>query len=181
MNNAVVCLLVGFLFPIIFVTPTGHTMQAGAKEEAVKVSQLPAAVVQAVKTNCAGCSIHKAAREVENGVTIYDLEFKHRQGEMDVAEDGSVIDRETVVPLKDVPAAALDAIRRGALGGTIKQVAKDEVRAELKDGKIIKLDTPKYLYEAELEKGNQVAEIEVTAEGQVTEAPQWRRKGTKEN
>jgi hypothetical protein len=50
---------------------------------------------------------------------------------MDVAEDGSVIDRETVVALLDVPAAALDAIRKGALGGTIKQVAKDEVRAEL--------------------------------------------------
>jgi hypothetical protein len=181
MKNAVVCLMFGVVVSIIFDTPIGQTMQEGAKEETIKVSQLPAAVVQAVKTNCAGCSIHKATREVENGVLIYDLEFKNRQGEMDVAEDGSVIDRETVVPLKDVPAAALDAIRKGAAGGAIKQVAKDEIRAELKNGQIIKLDTPKYLYEADLKKGNQVGEIQVTPEGQVTEAPQWRSKGSKEN
>lgn len=162
-------------------TTVGQTNQEGAKEEKVTESQLPAAVAQAVKENCARCSIAKATREVENGVTIYDFEFKNRQGEMDVAEDGSVIDREIVVALKDVPAAALDAIRKGAGGGKIKQVARGEIRAELKDGQIMKLASPRYVYEADLVKGNQVAEIEVTPEGQVTEAPQWRNKNAKEN
>jgi len=159
----------------------GQTNQEGAKEQKVTRSQLPVAVAQAIETNCVSCSIDKATREVENGVTVYDIEFKHRQGEIAVAEDGSVIDRETVVAVNDVPAAALDAIRKGASGGRIKQVAKGEIHAELKDGVIIKLASPRYLYEAELMKGNQVAEIEVTPEGQVTEAPQWRRKNTKEN
>jgi hypothetical protein len=35
------------------------------------------------------------------------------------------------------------------------------------------LDTPKYLYEADLLNGNKVGEIVVTPEGQVTEAPKW--------
>ena len=153
----------------------------GTKEEKVKMSQLPAAVVQAIKNNCSNCVIDKATREVENGVTVYDLEFKPGQGEMDVAEDGSVIDRETAVEIKDVPAAALEAIRKGAAGGKIKQVAKDEVRAELKDGKIIKLGTPRYLYEADLVKGNKVAEIQVSPEGLVIEPPKWKTKGAKEN
>jgi len=89
--------------------------------------------------------------------------------------------RETVAQTKDVPAAALEAIRKGAAGGKIKQIAKDEIRAELKDAKIIKLDSPKYRYEADLVKGNQVAEIQVSPEGQVIEAPKWKARGAKEN
>ena len=170
----------GVVMMLALATSTGARPQ-GTKEEKVKMSQLPAAVAQAIKSNCPNCVIDKATREVENGVTVYDLEFKSGQGEMDVAEDGSVIDRETVVQTGDVPSAALDAIRKGAAGGKIKQVAKDEVRAELKAGNIIKLGTPKYLYEADLVKGNQVAEIQVSPEGQVMEAPKWRAKGAKEN
>lgn len=80
-----------------------------------------------------------------------------------------------------MPAAALDAIRKGAPGAKIKQVAKGEIRAELKGGRITKLESPRYVYEAELEKGNEVAEIEVSSEGQIIEAPVWVKKGAKEN
>ena len=159
----------------------GLSMQQGAKEVRVKATQLPAAVAAAIKNNCPNCVIDKATREVENGVTVYDIEFKRGQGEMDVAEDGSVIDRETVVETKDMPEAALGAIRKGAAGGTIKQVAKDEIRAELKEGKIIKLDTPRYVYEADLARGGKVAETQVSPEGQVIEAPKWKTKRAKEN
>jgi len=58
-------------------------------------------------------------------------------------------------------------------GGTIKQIARDEVRNELRDGRVIKLDTPKYLYEADLLNGNKVGETVITPEGQVTEEPKW--------
>jgi len=145
----------------------------------VSASQLPAAVKEAIKSDCPSCIIAKATREVENGVTVYDVEFKTGQGEMDVAEDGSVIDRETVEQTKDIPAAALEAIRKGAAGCKIKQIAKDEIRAELKDGKVVRLDTPKYRYEADLVKGNQVAEIQVSPEGQVIEALSGRQRARK--
>ncbi|HEY8228616.1 MAG TPA: hypothetical protein VIG25_25345 [Pyrinomonadaceae bacterium] len=164
---------------LVLSTLTSATLQTRPKEQKLKPSQLPAAVAQTIKTTCPNCVIDEATREVENGVTIYDIEFKRGQGEMDVAEDGSVIDRETVVRQTEVPAPALDAIRKA--GGKIKQIAKDEVRAELKDGTVVKLDNPKYLYEADLVKGNQVAEIQVSPEGQVTEAPKWRSRGTPEN
>lgn len=171
--------LCGIVMMLALAAPAVLAFQE-TKEVKVKTSQLPAAVVEAIKSNCPNCVIRKATREVENGVTIYDFEFKGGQGEMDVAEDGSVIDRETIVQTTEIPSAALDAIRKGALGATIKQIAKDEVRAELKNGKVIKLDSPRYLYEADLVKGNQVAEIEVSAEGQVTEGPRWRKKGSRE-
>lgn len=177
-------ILSALCIPVVLITlSTSVTlaMQEGTQEQKIKPSQLPPAVVQAVKANCPGCSIDKATREIENGVRVYDIEFKRGQGEIAVAEDGSVIDRETIVAIKDVPAAALDAIKKGASGGKIKQVSKDEIHAELKEGQIIRLESPKYVYEAELVKGNQVAEIEVTAEGKVIEAPAWGKRGTKEN
>ena len=55
----------------------------------------------------------------------------------------------------------------------LEQIAHDEVRTELKDGRVITLDTPECLYEADLLNGNKVGEIVVTPEGQVTEGPKW--------
>lgn len=166
---------------LIGATIVGQTTQEGTKEEKIKISQLPDVVAQTLRTNCAGCAIDKLTREIENGVTIYDVEFKRNQGEIVIAADGSVIDRETVVSVNDVPAAALEAIRKGAAGAKIKRVMKGEIRAELKDGQIVKLGSSRYVYEAELEKKNQMAEIEVSAEGQIIESPEWRRRGAKEN
>src|SRR5688572_18831289 len=93
-----------------------------AQEAKVKESQLPAAVKRTLETACPQCKIDKASREVENGVTIYDFEFKHGKGEMDVTEDGLIVSRETLVHEKDVEAAALDAIRHAAAGGRIVQI-----------------------------------------------------------
>jgi uncharacterized membrane protein YkoI len=180
MKRAMVSLLSGVLISIYSTALIVHGMQGEPKEVRLTLAQLPPAVLEAIKTNCAGCSIDKATREVENGVTIYDIEFKGGKGEIAIAEDGSVIDREVVVKLKDVPAAALDAIRKNSAGGKIKQVARGEIRAELKDGQITKLASPRYVYEAELLKGEQVGEIEVTAEGQVLEPTEWRKRGKKE-
>ena len=176
MNRRLILLFVSFLIVLSF---SALTTEAQRKSSARRI-KLPRAVSEALKNNCPDCVIAKVTREVENGVTIYDFEFKQGQGEMDVARDGTVIDRETAIAEAEVPAPALEAIRKAAAGGTISQIEKDEIRAELKDGKIIKLDAPKYAYEADLAKGKQVGEVVVTPEGQITEGPKWRKKGTKE-
>ena len=149
-------------------------------EVKVNASQLPAAVKQALATNCPNCEIRQASREVENGVTIYDFEFKHGKGEMDITADGLVVSRETVMDEKNVEAPALEAIRQAAAGGRIGPILKEEVSADLLDGKVLRLESPKFFYEAGLAKGDQVAEIKVTPKGEVVEAPVWRKKGTRE-
>ena len=54
---------------------------------------------------------------------------------------------------------------------------KSEIRSEIKKegeiGTLVKLDTPRYVYEAELEKDGQTGEIEVDAEGNITEPLKW--------
>jgi hypothetical protein len=61
--------------------------------------------------------------------------------------------------------------------GTCYQTCKEPFKANclrrLKDGRVINLDTPEYLYEANLLNANKVGEILVTLEGQVTEGPKW--------
>jgi hypothetical protein len=163
-----------------FALTTAWAMQS-AKEKKLKISELPAAVAQTVKAECPECAINKLTREVENGVTIYDFEFKGGDGEMDVTPEGFVVSRETVVQIDDLPGLVRDAIRKAAGSGRVRQVLKEQVHADLTEGKVVKLDTPKYFYEADLLKGNQVAEIVVSPEGQVIEAPKWRKRNAIEN
>ena len=151
-------------------TLVAHAWDAGAAPQVQKASRsrnLPAAVSKAIQDNRPGAEIDKLTLEKENGITFYDFEFKADQGEMDVAEDGTVLDIATVIQMKDVPEPAAAAITNAAKGRTIKRIERSEVRAEIvKEGgkaRISKLATPKYVYEAELSKG----EIEVTAEGKV--------------
>jgi hypothetical protein len=139
--------------------------------------ELPAAVAQAVKANVPNAEIATAEVEKEAGINLYDIEFKAGKGEIEVAEDGTVMDVATIIAMKDLPKAAGEAILKAAPGATIKQLEKSEVRAEIKKegemGKIVKLATPRYVYEAELVKGEHRGEIQVAADGKVIEALKW--------
>lgn len=131
-------------------------------------SRLPAAVARAVDENRPGAEIDKLEVEKEEGITVYDFEFKDGRGEMDVAADGTVLDVSTLVEMKDVPEAAAAVIQRAARGTTIKQLSKSEVRGRIErqggKGRIAILATPEYIYEGELTKGG---EVEVTADGRI--------------
>jgi hypothetical protein len=138
---------------------------------------LPEAVAKAVKDNCPKAVIEKTDLEEGGGVKLYDIEFKDGMGEIEVAEDGTVMDVSTVIEMKDVPEAAAEAIRKAAKGASIKQIEKSEVRGELKrEGekvRIVKLDKSMFLYEAELVKGDQRGEIQVAPDGKIVEAVKW--------
>jgi hypothetical protein len=130
-------------------------------------AKLPAAVAKAVEENRPGAEIDTLEIEKEGGFKLYDIEFKNGRGEIEVAEDGTVLDVSDIVDMKDIPAAAAAAIRNEADGRTIKQVEKSEVRAKIAKeggkGRLSKLASPEYVYEAELSKG----EVEVAADGRL--------------
>jgi hypothetical protein len=143
--------------------------EAGAQDKARSKDRknLPAAVSKAIQENRPGAEIDKLDVEKDSGIAFYDVEFKAGQGEMDIAEDGTVLDIATVIDMKDLPEPVAAAIRTAAKGKPIKQLERSEVRAEIvKEGgkaRISKLSTPKYVYEAEFSSG----EVEVTPEGKV--------------
>lgn len=151
----------------------------GKKQEKQAKIELPSAVNKAVRDNVPNAEIDKLDVEEEAGIKLYDIEFKAAKGEIEVAEDGTVMDIATIIQMKDVPKPAAGAIQRAVEGAKarIKQLEKSEIRAEIqtegKKGKIVKLATPKYVYEAELVRGNQTGEIQVAPDGKVVEALKW--------
>ena len=143
-----------------------------------KRGRLPAAVLKAIDDNRPGAEIGKLEIEDEAGIKLYDIEFKAGQGEIEVAEDGTVLDLVTIVDLKDVPEAAAAVMRKAAGTGAIRQVEKSEVRARIEKtggkGRLAVLAASEYVYEAELTKGG---EVEVAPDGRVIKGPKSMGKG----
>jgi uncharacterized membrane protein YkoI len=142
---------------------------------------LPEAVAKAFKAEFPKGEIAKADEEKENGITVYDIEFKEGglARETDIAADGTILTVAVVVDPNQVPQAAMKAIKAAAEGGAVKQVEKTEIRCEAKDGKITRLDKPKTEYEAAMTKGDLSAEVVVDDKGAVVEAPKWAKPGEK--
>ncbi|MGB3861633.1 MAG: PepSY-like domain-containing protein [Candidatus Aminicenantaceae bacterium] len=153
------------------------------QEEKAEV-QLPAAVLKAIEENVPNAEIEKVEVEEKGGIALYDIEFKADQGEIEVAENGTVIDVVTVITIEDVPEAVAEVLKKSAEGATIIRIEKSEVWSEVKmegeQGTIVKLDSPKYVYEAELMKDDQTGEIEVAADGTVIEPLKWDTEESKE-
>lgn len=154
-----------------------ETQETEAQEVAEPEIELPAAVSTVVKENFPDAEISFIEQAEELGIVLYDIEFKADQGEIEVAEDGTVIDVVTIIPMEELPEAAVQAIQSAAEGVTIKRLEKSEIRSEIKGegerGVIVKLEAPKYVYEAELEKDGQTGEITVDAEGNIIEPLKW--------
>ena len=157
--------------------------QSVDQEEKAEV-QLPAAVLKAIEENVANAEIEKVEVEEKGGIALYDIEFKADQGEIEVAEDGTVIDVVTVITMEDVPEAVAEVLKKAAEGATIIRIEKSEVLSEVKmegeQGTIVKLDSPKYVYEAELMKDDHTGEIEVAADGTIIEPLKWDTEESKE-
>jgi uncharacterized membrane protein YkoI len=154
-----------------------------SKEQETKAEkELPAAVVEAIKANVPDAEIDFVEVAKEAGITLYDIEFKANRGEIEVAEDGTVLDVVTVITMGDLPGAAAEAIQKAVEGATIKRLEKSEIRSEIKKegevGELVILDTPRYVYEAELIKDGQTGEVEVDAEGNIIEPLKWDTKGS---
>lgn len=171
--------IIAVLVVVLAAVPVWAGQQGKVQPAKAKV-ELPAAVAQAVKANFPGAEIKTAEVEKEAGLNLYDIEFKGDKGEIEIAEDGTVMDIAVIVGYKDVPREVVKAIRTAAPGAAIRQIEKSEIRAELKKegdkGRVVKLAAPKYVYEAEVHKGEQSGEIQVAPDGMIVEALKWRAK-----
>ena len=121
MRNVSCSIVGGFLASLLFITATGCNQH---KEEAQKVelSKVPAPVMASVNTRFPGANIDSVEKETENGAVVYDIELKQqgRKYEMDIKEDGTVMEIEKEI--KAPPAAVSRAIQSKYPGATIKEV-----------------------------------------------------------
>lgn len=142
--------------------------------------ELPAAVIEAIETHVPDAEIDKVEVDEEAGITLYDIEFKGDRGEIELAADGTVIDVVTIVMIEELPEAASKAIQDAIGDAKILRLEKSEIYSEIdtegEKGTIVKLEVHKFVYEAELEMDGQTGEIEVDADGNITEPLKWDQK-----
>ncbi|MGD2246641.1 MAG: hypothetical protein PVI11_08850 [Candidatus Aminicenantes bacterium] len=150
-----------------------ESQEAAEKEE----MELPAAVSEVVKAYFPNAQIDKIEVAEEYGITLYDIEFKADQGEIEVAVDGTILDVVTIITMDELPKGAAEAIQKAAEGATILRLEKSEIHSVIKEeegkGTLVKLDSFRYVYEAELMKDGQTGEVEVDADGNITEPLKW--------
>lgn len=146
-----------------------------AETPAKTSTKLPAVVKKAFDSKFPKATIERADAETENGLEIFDLEFKDRglEKEADFAKDGTLLESTLVIDMKDIPKDAMNAIRKSAEGAKLGRAEKVEVNCSVKDGKVTKLSKAELRYAVEIAKDGKHAEVTVNSKGKVVEEPQW--------
>jgi hypothetical protein len=107
---------------------------AWAAEEKIDADKLPPKVKETLKGKFPGAKITSAIKETENNEVIYDVEMtvNGKKHEMDCKEDGTIINFENEIAVKDLPKAVADAVKAKHPDATIKEAMETMV---IKDGK----------------------------------------------
>jgi len=132
-------------------------------------SALPDAASDAIEAGWPGATIGRAEVEDEHGLKVHEVDLTHggRDMEVTVADDGTILEVETELALADTPEPVKGAIIKAADGAVVHEIEREETRAVVRDGKLVKLDKPIVTYEAEFRKAGKEVEIELTPDGKI--------------
>lgn len=106
-----------------------------AADEKVEIDKLPQRVVTTLKARFPGASITSATKATENGEVIYDIEMKKngRKNEMDVRQDGTIVNFENEIMVKGMPAVVANAVKTKYPNCTIKEAMEVMMVKDTKD------------------------------------------------
>jgi hypothetical protein len=90
----------------------------------VDLDKVPANIMSAIKARFPDPQIRSVEKEDENGKVMYDVELtqKGRKYEMDIKEDGTIVEVEKEVTAKDFPAACAKAVAAKFPNAKIKEI-----------------------------------------------------------
>ena len=96
--------------------------EKGEKKE--HPSKAPRQVMDAVNARLPGAEVTNLEKETEGGNVVYDMELRHqgRKYEMDVKEDGTIMEIEKEVSASDVPPAVTRTVETKYPGARIKEI-----------------------------------------------------------
>jgi len=145
-------------------------------EKGEKKCSLPAAVQAAVKALFPTATIEKSEMEKES-VKMYEVNVKdgNKESNVKLAEDGIVVEVETVEDINALPAAVAQTLK--AQNAKLSKVEKAVEHAQLK---LVKLDMPVTTYEAKIVKNGKEIEIKVAADGTIIKQETKEKKCTKD-
>jgi hypothetical protein len=116
-----------FVFACGFVTLgflAGAFCAEDDKGKKLTEDKLPKAVRESIKERFPGAKLTSIEKETEEGKVVFDIELKHegRKYEMDIKEDGTIVEIEKEVAAKDLPEAVAKALEAKYPGGKIKEI-----------------------------------------------------------
>jgi uncharacterized membrane protein YkoI len=111
------------------------TTGAWAQDEPVDPDKLPPKVAATLKAKFPGAKITAATKTTENGEVVYDIEMTKngRNHEMDVKENGGIVNFENEIAIKDLPRAVASAVKAKHPDATIKEAMEVMVIKNSKD------------------------------------------------
>ena len=130
---------------------------ARADEEKVALDKLPATVKAAIKARFPGAEMKGAAKESEEGETIFEVALTYKGDKYDVAvePDGEIEEVERAIFVDALPSAVVKAIKAKYLKAKIEEA--EEVTDE--HGEVC--------YEVAVEVGDKEIEVAVTPKGKI--------------
>jgi uncharacterized membrane protein YkoI len=135
---------------------------ARAQEAEIPVSQVPKPVMDSARAKFPGATVREAAKETEDGKTVFELSLTHENHRMDVTfeANGTLVLVETEVPEAELPAVVTRAAREKY------PHAKIDLAESVKKGPAVKKDVDYYeLHMTTADKKK--VEVEVDGTGKV--------------
>ena len=128
---------------------------------------------KAIKKAFPKATIERVKAEEDEGVTLYEAVIREdaAEKEVEVSADGMIVNVETLLAAKDLPAVVADAIAKTAAGAQVQKAEKVETHAA---ARLVMLNAPEVSYEVELAANTQKGTIEVAADGTVIEPLKWK-------
>jgi hypothetical protein len=105
-----------------------------SQDEKVELDKIPEKVMATLKTKFPGAKITTATKATENNEVIYDIEMTKdgKKCECDLKADGTIVNFEHELAVKDLPAAVVKAVKDKHPNCTLKESMTTYV---IKDGK----------------------------------------------
>jgi uncharacterized membrane protein YkoI len=143
---------------------TWHVVAAtGRKERSGKRPILPSGAAAAIKRAFPKATIGEVGRERE-GVLLYEVELKQddEEIEVEVTGDGQIIEVERKVPKGALPKAVAKTLGKLAGNAKVEEIEKEEIHAVLK---LVKLKSPRVVYEVEFIQDGKKVEVKIAQDG----------------
>lgn len=132
-----------------------------ADEEKVPIDRVPKAVLDAVKAKFPAAELKGAAKEAEDGKTVYEITLKNRGQNIDVAlrPDGTILEIEKQIDPKTLPKTVAAALEAKYPKATMKKAEEITVKERV-SYEVVLVTAEKKAIEVKLDSNGKVVETE---------------------
>ena len=137
----------------------------GKRDRKGKKAVLSPAAAAAIRKAFPGAAIDEVEREKE-GVVLYEVELKRngKEIEVELTPGGQIVEVGRKVARVDLPEAVARALAKLAGRAKVKEIEREEIHAVVK---LVKLQKPRVVYEAEFVRDGKEVEVKIAENGTV--------------